>query len=261
MDNETRSNCYDAKDSKPIGYIDPRLLHENGKGVPLNKLPPQGPLYMVEFKSGRIDYYYIAPTTDLSNITSGGNGFLQPMVGDLVIVEADRGKDLGKVAQVALTCEQVLQTQQQDDRVVAKNDMDETSDESPKQHNSIPSSPSSSASNSLSSPTNSEQPSSIKNSSATRPEQSTEEMYVKRIHRLATPDEINMLLVKSQDEQRALVICQQKVKQRKLQMEVMDAEYQWDRRKLTFYFSAEKRIDFRELVREMFKIYKTRIWM
>lgn len=34
-----------------------------------------------------------------------------------------------------------------------------------------------------------------------------------------------------------------------------------DRRKLTFYFMAERRIDFRELVRELFKIYKTRIWM
>ena len=34
-----------------------------------------------------------------------------------------------------------------------------------------------------------------------------------------------------------------------------------DRRKLTFYFIAEKRIDFRELVRELFRLYKTRIWM
>jgi cell fate regulator YaaT (PSP1 superfamily) len=34
-----------------------------------------------------------------------------------------------------------------------------------------------------------------------------------------------------------------------------------DRNKLTFYFIAEKRIDFRELVRELFRIYKTRIWM
>jgi cell fate regulator YaaT (PSP1 superfamily) len=34
-----------------------------------------------------------------------------------------------------------------------------------------------------------------------------------------------------------------------------------DRRKLTFYFEAEYRIDFRELVRELFKTYKTRIWM
>jgi len=60
-------------------------------------------------------------------------------------------------------------------------------------------------------------------------------------------------------------------------MEVVDAEYQWDRRKLTFYFVADKRIDFRELVRELFRyvrssfpgfpyspfhrLYKTRIWM
>jgi len=34
-----------------------------------------------------------------------------------------------------------------------------------------------------------------------------------------------------------------------------------DRRKLTYYFQADRRIDFRELVRELFKIYKTRIWM
>ncbi|KDN39652.1 hypothetical protein RSAG8_08680, partial [Rhizoctonia solani AG-8 WAC10335] len=46
-----------------------------------------------------------------------------------------------------------------------------------------------------------------------------------------------------------------------LPMEVIDAEYQWDRRKLTFYYVAERRIDFRELVRELFRLYKTRIWM
>ncbi len=34
-----------------------------------------------------------------------------------------------------------------------------------------------------------------------------------------------------------------------------------DRNKLTFYFAAERRIDFRELVRDLFRIYKTRIWM
>ncbi|CEG84642.1 Putative PSP1 family protein [Rhizopus microsporus] len=70
-----------------------------------------------------------------------------------------------------------------------------------------------------------------------------------------------MFIMKAQDEQKALEICQQRIKQRKLPMKVVDAEYQWDRRKLTFYFEAEHRIDFRELVRELFKIYKTRIWM
>ena len=64
-----------------------------------------------------------------------------------------------------------------------------------------------------------------------------------------------------QEEQRALALCQSKIRQKKLQMEVFEAEYQWDRRKLTYYFSAAHRIDFRELVRELFKVYKTRIWM
>jgi len=64
-----------------------------------------------------------------------------------------------------------------------------------------------------------------------------------------------------QDELKALALCQTKVRAKKLPMEVVDAEYQWDRRKLTFYFVAEKRIDFRELVRELFRLYKTRIWM
>jgi hypothetical protein len=44
-------------------------------------------------------------------------------------------------------------------------------------------------------------------------------------------------------------------------MHVVDAEYQFDRHKLTFFFEAEGRIDFRELVRDLFSIYKTRIWM
>jgi cell fate regulator YaaT (PSP1 superfamily) len=46
-----------------------------------------------------------------------------------------------------------------------------------------------------------------------------------------------------------------------LPMNVIDAEYQFDRHKLTFYFEADRRIDFRELVRDLFAIYKTRIWL
>ena len=44
-------------------------------------------------------------------------------------------------------------------------------------------------------------------------------------------------------------------------MTILDAEYQFDRHKLTFYFEADRRIDFRELVSELFSQYKTRIWM
>ncbi|KAK6887246.1 hypothetical protein K6H09_005479, partial [Candida tropicalis] len=44
-------------------------------------------------------------------------------------------------------------------------------------------------------------------------------------------------------------------------MKLIDAEYQFDRKKLIFYYSTSRRIDFRDLVRELFRIYKTRIWM
>jgi len=44
-------------------------------------------------------------------------------------------------------------------------------------------------------------------------------------------------------------------------MVVLDAEYQFDRHKLTFYFEANNRIDFRDMVTELFAHFKTRIWM
>ena len=51
----------------------------------------------------------------------------------------------------------------------------------------------------------------------------------------------------------------EKVKGAGLQMKISDAEWQWDRRKLTLYFTAEKRVDFRNLVRDLASLFKTRI--
>jgi hypothetical protein len=70
-------------------------LAELGKGVPLHSVPASWPLYIVEFKAGRTDLFYL---TDLS---------LDVHVGDLVIVEADRGKDLGKVVNDSITIQEV----------------------------------------------------------------------------------------------------------------------------------------------------------
>lgn len=84
---------------------------------------------------------------------------------------------------------------------------------------------------------------------------------LKRIMRVATHDEISLLEVKREEEEELLKICCTKVRQRGLLMSVVDAEYQYDRNKLTFFFQAEGRIDFRELVRDLFSMYKTRIWM
>ena len=191
-----------------------------GKGLLLHKLPPHIPLFMVEFKSGRTDFYYVSDPS------------FKLRIGDLVLVEADRGKDLGKVATNILTVNQVLLLQQSQQQ-----------QQQEQQHNNN--------SNRLNID---EEKTDDKKFAAT-------DSHVKRIYRQATPDEVSLLLNKEQDEQRALTVCLQKIKNRKLPMEVVDAEFQWDRRKLTFYFIAERRIDFRELVRELFKIYKTRIWM
>lgn len=84
---------------------------------------------------------------------------------------------------------------------------------------------------------------------------------LKRIIRLATHDEVSLLSLKREEEDELLKICRTKVRQRSLPMNVVDAEYQFDRHKLTFFFEAEGRVDFRELVRDLFSMYKTRIWM
>merc|ERR1712157_684718 len=84
---------------------------------------------------------------------------------------------------------------------------------------------------------------------------------LKRIIRLATHDEVSLLTIKREEEEELLKICRAKVRQRGLPMNVVDAEYQFDRHKLTFFFEAEGRVDFRELVRDLFSMYKTRIWM
>ncbi|KAG7349655.1 PSP1 domain containing protein [Nitzschia inconspicua] len=84
---------------------------------------------------------------------------------------------------------------------------------------------------------------------------------LKKITRLATHDEVSLLQIKREEEEDLLKVCRTKVRQRGLPMHVVDAEYQFDRHKLTFFFEAEGRIDFRELVRDLFSMYKTRIWM
>ena len=76
-------------------------LAELGKGVPLHAVPTSWPLYIVEFKAGRTDLFYC---TDLTQ---------DIRVGDLVIVEADRGKDLGKVVNDTITLAEVEAFQKQ----------------------------------------------------------------------------------------------------------------------------------------------------
>ncbi|MEO8336867.1 MAG: regulatory iron-sulfur-containing complex subunit RicT, partial [bacterium] len=79
------------------------------------------------------------------------------------------------------------------------------------------------------------------------------------VKRLATDDELRRLeeIRASDDEARRKAM--ERVKANALVMKMTDAEWQWDRKKLTFYFTAEKRVDFRTLVRELASMFRTRI--
>ena len=76
----------------------------------------------------------------------------------------------------------------------------------------------------------------------------------------ATKEEKAMLITKLSEEKSAVKVCHDKVKRRQYPMVIRDAEYQFDRHKLTFFYEADHRIDFRELVSDLFTLYKTRIW-
>jgi cell fate regulator YaaT (PSP1 superfamily) len=81
----------------------------------------------------------------------------------------------------------------------------------------------------------------------------------RRVMRIATRDEARRELeLRTQDEvarRRAM----ERVRANGLVMKLSDAEWQWDRKKLTFYFTAEKRVDFRNLVRDLAAMFRTRI--
>ncbi|RNF03871.1 putative cell cycle sequence binding phosphoprotein (RBP45) [Trypanosoma conorhini] len=62
-------------------------------------------------------------------------------------------------------------------------------------------------------------------------------------------------------ERRAIDVCSQRVLDRGLPMTIVDAEYQFDKKKLTFFYEAQQRMDFRELVRDLYKTFRARIWM
>lgn len=61
------------------------------------------------------------------------------------------------------------------------------------------------------------------------------------------------------NEAKALEACRQKITKHKLSMKLVDSEFQFDSKKITFYFTAEKRVDFRELVKDLAAEYRTRI--
>jgi cell fate regulator YaaT (PSP1 superfamily) len=82
---------------------------------------------------------------------------------------------------------------------------------------------------------------------------------LKPILRLATEDDLRMMLSFKSKEKDALVQCAKQVAHHKLPMKLVEAEYTFDGSRLTFYFTAEERVDFRALVRDLAATFRTRI--
>jgi cell fate regulator YaaT (PSP1 superfamily) len=118
-------------------------------------------------RAGRHDFFFLDDSS------------MSVRVGDLAIVEADRGKDLGRVVR-----DDILNTKQLEEFQARNVDMIVDS-------------------------------------------QFPKEVVPKRLFRLASPSEVSMLASKMDDESKALSICQSKIRQKKLPMEVVDLEYQW----------------------------------
>lgn len=82
---------------------------------------------------------------------------------------------------------------------------------------------------------------------------------LKPIIRIANSDD-KMTYAENKDKtKRAFDICEEKIKEHELEMFLIDCEYTFDRNKLIFYFTADGRIDFRDLVKDLAAIFKTRI--
>ena len=82
---------------------------------------------------------------------------------------------------------------------------------------------------------------------------------LKKMLRKATPEDIKRVEENSAKEQRAFKICEQKIEQHGLKMKLVNVEYTFDNNKILFYFTADGRVDFRELVKDLAYVFKTRI--
>ncbi|KAI1167178.1 PSP1 C-terminal conserved region-domain-containing protein [Nemania serpens] len=201
-------------------------------------------LHIVLFKCSRADVFYIQEGTGLT---------VKP--GDLVIVEADRGTDLGTVAKDNV------------DWQAAKELKEHYAEEHYKwlvmySQNAAAQEGTGAG---LMAASNGLQGSAIGGmgppSGHHMQEANSGELKPKMIKRLAQSHEIHGLRDKEGNEAKAKRMCMQKVKEHGLNMEILDAEFQMDWKKLTFYYFADCYINFNSLVTDLFKIYKTRIWM
>ena len=82
---------------------------------------------------------------------------------------------------------------------------------------------------------------------------------LKKVLRLASQKDLKHAEECRKKEKEAFEVCKKKIKEHKLDMTLTDVEYKFDNSKILFYFTADGRVDFRDLVKDLAAIYKTRI--
>ena len=227
---------------------------------------PSQQLFIVTFKCCRADVFYIQEDTGL-----------QVKPGDLVIVEADRGTDLGTVAHANVSWAKAREWKEYYAEEHYKWLMLFSRQSQTGAANAVNPNGVSSLSGAPGSAVGGMGPQSHHHGG----QDQVGEIKPKLIKRLAQNHEIQTLRDKEGNEAKAKRVCQQKVAEHRLNMEILDAEFQMyvprfdfppsllrtdcmlfrDWKKLTFYYFADTYINFNALVTDLFKIYKTRIWM
>ena len=82
---------------------------------------------------------------------------------------------------------------------------------------------------------------------------------LKVVIRLATQDDEDQMKLNKKNEETAIKLCRERIRAHKLEMKLIRAEYSFDRAKLTFFFTADGRVDFRDLVKDLAGLFRTRI--
>lgn len=82
---------------------------------------------------------------------------------------------------------------------------------------------------------------------------------LKPVIRKATQNDLDIVEKNRKKEAQAMTICEEKIAKHKLEMKLIDVEYTFDNSKILFYFTAESRVDFRELVKDLASVFRTRI--
>lgn len=82
---------------------------------------------------------------------------------------------------------------------------------------------------------------------------------LKKVIRIASPEDLKKVEENASREKQALAVCNEKIAKHKLSMKLVDVEFTFDNNKILFYFTADGRVDFRELVKDLASVFRTRI--